>query len=174
MSFKEQITRVRAFVLDVDGVFTDGGITPTADGDFLRTYNAKDGYAISYALSRGYKVFILSGGRGETMRRRFEYLRITELHMEVGDKIGVLRDIIDRHSLTPEQLLFMGDDIPDVECMMEVGIRACPADAATEVLEIAHYISEFGGGKGCIRDVIEQTLRAQNEWGKSKAVFPPK
>ena len=125
-NFKEDIARTEAFVFDVDGVFTDGNIMPLADGDFLRAYNAKDGYAVSYAVRQGYKIFIVTGGRGDILYKRFSYLGVTELHVNVSDKIAVLSGIMERHSLDPENVLFMGDDIPDLECMQAVGLRQMP------------------------------------------------
>ena len=127
-NFKEDIARTEAFVFDVDGVFTDGNIMPLADGDFLRAYNAKDGYAVSYAVRQGYKIFIVTGGRGDILYKRFSYLGVTELHVNVSDKIAVLSGIMERHSLDPGNVLFMGDDIPDLECMQAVGLPVCPAD----------------------------------------------
>jgi len=165
-NFKEEIALTQAIILDVDGVFTDGGITPLPDGDFLRTYCAKDGYAVSYAIKAGMKVFIITGGRGDVLKKRFEYLQVTEMHMNIADKLSVLEDIISRHGLDPKRLIFMGDDIPDLECMRAVGIPVCPADAASEIIDASVYISEFGGGKGCVRDILEQVLRAQNKWAK--------
>lgn len=165
-NFKEEIAQTEAIILDVDGVFTDGYIVPLADGDFLRAYNAKDGYSVAYAIKQGMKVFIITGGRGDTLKKRFEYLGVTELHMNVSDKITVMRDIMERHGLNPANVIFMGDDIPDLECMREVGIPVCPADSASEILDISVYVSEFSGGRGCVRDIVEQVLRAQDKWAK--------
>ncbi len=165
-NFKEDIAKVEAFVFDVDGVFTDGGITPLADGDFLRTYYAKDGYAIAYALRQGYKIFIITGGRGATLQKRFEYLGVTELHMNCSDKITRFRDILKRYGLNSDHVVFMGDDIPDLECMRAAGIPVCPADAASEIIDAARYVSEYPGGHGCVRDILEQALRAQGKWAK--------
>ncbi len=163
-NFKEDIARVTAFVFDVDGVFTDGSITPVGDGDFHRTYNAKDGYAFTCAARLGYKIFIITGGRGNLLQKRFEYLGATEMHINCSDKISRLNDILIRYDLDPANVIFMGDDIPDLECMRAVGIPVCPADAASEIIDASRYVSEFAGGKGCVRDIIEQTLRAQNRW----------
>lgn len=165
-NFKEEIALTEAVILDVDGVFTDGGIVPLPDGDFLRTYNAKDGYAVAYAIKHGMKVFIITGGRGATLKKRFEYLGVTELHLNVADKIGVMRDIIARNGLDPARIIFMGDDLPDLECMREVGMPVCPADAASEIIDVSIYVSEFPGGRGCVRDIIEQVLRAQGTWAQ--------
>lgn len=165
-NFKEDIAKTEAMVFDVDGVFTDGGIVPLADGDFLRTYNSKDGYAVTYAVRQGCKIFIITGGRGDILTRRFTYLGVTELHVHVTDKIAVLEDIIARYGFNPDNVLFMGDDLPDLECMRAVGIPVCPADAASEILEAARYVSEFAGGRGCVRDMVEQVLRAKGLWAR--------
>ncbi len=163
-NFKEKLARVKAFVFDVDGVFTEGGITLLPDGDFLRTYYAKDGYAFTYAASEGYRLFIISGGRGEIMRRRFERLQATAIHTNVADKPAVLRRIAEEYGLDLADTVYMGDDIPDLDVMRMVGIPVCPADACHEVIETSVYVSQYAGGKGCVRDIIEQVLRAQDKW----------
>ncbi len=165
-NFKEDVARVEAIVFDVDGVFTDGGIIPLANGDFIRKYNAKDGYAVAYAVRQGFRVIVISGGRGATLESRFKHLGVTEAYFDVADKLTLLRQIVERDGLNPENLIYVGDDIPDLECMKYVGIPVCPADAATEVIEVARYVSQFGGGKGCVRDIMEQILRAKGLWAK--------
>ena len=165
-NFKEDIAKVEAFVFDVDGVFTDGGIIPLADGDFIRKYYAKDGYAVAYAIKMGYKVVIISGGRGAILEKRFRHFGVEELHLDVGNKLACLEDVIARLGLNRENVLFMGDDIPDLECMRAVGLPVAPADAAWECIEASRYVSEFEGGKGCVRDIIEQVLRAHGVWAK--------
>ncbi len=165
-NFKEKLTRVRAFVFDVDGVFTDGGLVPLADGDFLRTYYARDGYALTYAVSEGYKIYIVTGGRGETMRRRFTMLKVTGYHDNVADKCAVLRGLAETEGLDLAEVIYMGDDIPDLGVMRMVGIPVCPADAASEIVEASVYVSQYEGGRGCVRDIIEQVLRAQGNWLK--------
>lgn len=163
-NFKEDIAHVEAFVFDVDGVFTDGGIVPTADGDFLRTYNAKDGYGVTYAVKAGYKVCIITGGRGKILEMRFRMLNVTRFHANCADKLAVLREFMEEFSLRPEQVLFMGDDLPDLECMRHVGMPVCPADAVPEIQNISRYVSQFNGGAGCVRDIVEQVLRARGDW----------
>lgn len=163
-NFKEKLARVGAFVFDVDGVLTDGTIIPLADGDFIRCYNAKDGYAVSYAVKHGCKVAIISGGYGPTLRLRMERLGVEHVYLNCMDKIAALHDFCGKAGVAPGDVLFMGDDIPDLECLRAVGIPVCPADAASEVVEAACYVSQFNGGRGCVRDVIEQVLRAQGRW----------
>lgn len=163
-NFKEDIARTEALIFDVDGVMTDGGIIPLADGDFMRKYNAKDGYAIAYAVRMGYKIGIITGGRGESLRRRLNMLGLTKVYMDCMDKIGALREFCTEQEVRPEQVIYMGDDIPDLECMRAVGIPVCPSDAAAEVIEASRYVSEFAGGQGCVRDIVEQVLRARGDW----------
>ncbi len=168
-NFKEDIAQTKAFIFDVDGVMTDGGITPIEGGtDFLRKYYAKDGYAIAYALRRGYKVCVISGGHGSLLRARLERLGVTKIYLSCMDKIGAMEEFFAEHNIDPATTIYMGDDIPDLECMERVGIPVCPADACSEVIEAARYVSEFCGGKGAVRDIIEQTLRAQDEWAKDR------
>lgn len=172
-NFKEDIAHTEAFVFDVDGVMTDGGIVPTVDGDFIRRYNAKDGYALAYAIRMGYKVCIITGGRGRTLENRLRMLGITDFYTDCMDKIAAMREFFEREGLDPQHVIYMGDDIPDLECMREVGIPVCPADAATEVVEISRYVSEFNGGAGAVRDIVEQVLRARGDWAKdSRGVTP--
>ncbi len=165
-NFKEKLTRVEAFIFDVDGVFTTGDLVPLADGDFIRTYYARDGYAVTYAISEGYRIYILTGGRGEILKRRFEMLKVTGLRYNVADKCAVLRELADREGLDLANTVYMGDDIPDLGVMGMVGLPVCPADACYEVLEAAAYVSQYPGGRGCVRDIIEQVLRAQDKWLK--------
>ena len=172
-NFKEDIARVEAFVFDVDGVMTDGGIVPTAEGDFIRRYNAKDGYAIAYAVKHGYKICIITGGRGRTLENRLRMLGIRRYHLDCMDKIATLRNYLAEEGLDPQNVLYMGDDIPDLECMRAVGIPVCPADAAPEVLEVSRYVSEFNGGHGAVRDIIEQVLRARGDWAKDSMGVTP-
>jgi 3-deoxy-D-manno-octulosonate 8-phosphate phosphatase (KDO 8-P phosphatase) len=163
-NFKEKLTRVKDFVFDVDGVFTDGGIIPLADGDFYRTYYARDGYAVTYAISEGYRVYIITGGRGEILIRRFEKLKVTAIRSNVADKCAALLELAESENLDLTNTIYVGDDIPDLGVMAMVGLPVCPADACHEVLEAAAYVSQYPGGHGCVRDIIEQVLRAQNKW----------
>lgn len=165
-NFKEDIAKIEAFVFDVDGVFTDGGVTPLPDGDFLRKYNAKDGYAVAYAIRRGYKVAIITGGVGETLRMRFRMLGVTYFRDNCHKKLEVMKEFLQEHGLEPDRVLFMGDDIPDLEAMRHAGIAVCPADAATEIIEASRYVSQMPGGGGCVRDIVEQVLRARGDWAQ--------
>ena len=168
-NFKEDIAKTKAFILDVDGVMTDGGIMPIEGGtDFIRKYNAKEGYAIAYAVRRGYKVCVITGGHGNLLRSRMERLGVTRLYLNCMDKISAMQEFFAEYDVDPATTIYMGDDIPDLECMEVVGIPVCPADACSEVIEASRYVSEFCGGRGAVRDIIEQTLRAQDEWAKDR------
>ncbi|MFI3318547.1 MAG: HAD hydrolase family protein [Rikenellaceae bacterium] len=163
-NFKEDVARCEAIVFDVDGVFTDGSITPLVNGDFIRTYNAKDGYAVAYAITQGLKICVISGGRGASLEYRMKMLGVKNLYIDCMDKIAAIRDFFEKEGVKAENTIYMGDDIPDLECMREVGIPVAPADAVMEVIEAARYVSEYGGGRGCARDIIEQVLRAKGKW----------
>lgn len=163
-NFKERLSDIRAFVFDVDGVFTDGTLLLAPGGELLRAMNIRDGYAVKYAAGRGYPIGVISGGREETVRRRFAGLGVGDVYLGADDKLSPLADFCARRGVDPSAVLYMGDDIPDVAPMRACGIRACPADAVPEVKAAAHYVSALAGGRGCVRDVIEQTLRAQGAW----------
>lgn len=165
-NFKEDIAKVRLIVLDVDGVMTDGGITVTPEGEFIRKFHAKDGYALSYALRRGYEIAIITGGRGRSLEVRLNMLGVKHIYSNCMHKIEALHDLMQKVGVTPEEVLYMGDDIPDIEPMQQVGMPVCPADAATEVIEASRYVSQFKGGEGCVRDVVEQVMRARGDWYK--------
>ena len=166
-NFKEDVARVEALVLDVDGVMTDGGITPLPDVDFVRTYYAKDGYAIAYALREGVKICVISGGRGKMLENRLRMLGVTRMYLDCMDKVEAMKEFMRDYAIDAENVIYMGDDIPDLECMRLVGIPVCPADAAMEVIEASRYVSEYNGGRGAVRDIIEQVLRAKNLWAKN-------
>lgn len=168
-NFKEDIAKIKAFAFDVDGIFTDGGITPTTDGDFLRTYNAKDGYAVAFAIRKGYPVAIITGGKGRNLEARFvDALRVPYFRKDCIDKIEYLEEFMAQNGLERDEVIFMGDDLPDVECMKHVTMGIAPADGVPEVIEAARYVSRFGGGRGCVRDIIEQVLRARGDWGHER------
>lgn len=165
-NFKEDIARVRALVFDVDGVFTNGEIIVTSEMDFIRKYGAKDGYAISYALKKGYHIGIITGGRGKCLETRFQMLGVEHLYMNCSEKLKALKDFMSKTGVNPEEIVYMGDDIPDVEAMMHIGVPVCPADATFEVINASRYVSQFKGGEGCVRDIVEQVMRARGDWFK--------
>jgi 3-deoxy-D-manno-octulosonate 8-phosphate phosphatase (KDO 8-P phosphatase) len=163
-NYKELLRHVTTFVFDYDGVLTDGTVILMNNGDALRTANVKDGYALQLAVKKGYRVAIISGGYSESMLRRFEALNIKDVFLGVDKKIDVFREYLSKHNVEPENVLFMGDDIPDYEIMQLTGVPTCPADASEEIKKIAKYISHQRGGHGCARDVIEQVMKIQGKW----------
>jgi len=165
-NFKEDIEKVRAFAFDVDGVFTDGKITVTPEREFIRTYNAKDGFALKLLVEKGYKVCIISGGKGESLFHRFRMLGVEDICIDCFDKLPQLKAFMKKYDLAPEEVMFMGDDIPDIAPMRYVGVPVCPSDAASDVKRVARHVSGFPGGEGCVRDMVEQVLRARDDWFK--------
>jgi 3-deoxy-D-manno-octulosonate 8-phosphate phosphatase (KDO 8-P phosphatase) len=163
-NYKALLSNVNTFIFDVDGVMTDGIVLLTPDGQMLRSMNVKDGYAIQLAIKKGYRIIIITGGNSEAVRQRFEGLGVQEVYLSIGNKLEVFHDIVKRDNLKMENILYMGDDIPDYEIMKEVGVAACPADAAQEIKHISKYISPVPGGKGCARDVLEQVMKVQDKW----------
>ncbi len=163
-NYKEDLAFINTFIFDYDGVLTDGSVITTNEGEAYRISSVKDGYALQLAWKKGYKIAVISGARSESMVHRMKALQITDVFMGVDKKQLVFRKYLKDNHLKPEQVLFMGDDIPDLEVMNEAGISACPADAVEEIKSAADYISHFNGGKGAVRDVIEQVLKVQGKW----------
>ena len=162
--FKEELREVKAFVFDVDGVLSRDTSDLNADGDPVRTANVKDGFAIRTALKAGYPVAIITGGFIERVKLRYEKLGVEYYYDKAHDKVACLNDFLNKTGKKKENVLFMGDDLVDFWVMQEVGVPTCPKDAVQEIKGISKYISDKNGGEACVRDVIEQTLRAQNKW----------
>lgn len=158
------LTKIRMIIFDVDGVLSNTTVEVTPEGQLLRTTNLKDVYAIQHACRSGLEIAILTGARDEYVRPLFESLGIKHIYVKAHYKLDCLKDLMQKTSLKPEELAYMGDDMPDYEVMQQVGLSACPCDAATDIREIAHYVSPFAGGQGCGRDLIEQVLKAQGKW----------
>ena len=169
MDHKALLSQVNTFIFDYDGVMTDGTVYMDSNGDPLRTSNVKDGYAIQLASKLGYHVAVISGAVVTNITKRLNMLGVRDVFTGVPDKVVKLREYMEERQLRPEQIVFMGDDIPDLRVMGMVGIPACPADAAPEVKEISVFVSSCPGGRGCVRDVIEQTLKAQGKWMTAEA-----
>ncbi len=163
-NYKHQLALTDTFIFDVDGVFTDNIIFLTSDGDQMRTANVRDGYAVQLAIKKGIKIFILSGGKNEAVRKRFEMLGVQEIHLGVPTKKTKLQEWIDQGKINPSTTAYMGDDIPDFWVMQMVGMAVCPNDAVPEIRKISHYISPLNGGHGCVRDVLEQSLKLKKYW----------
>ena len=165
------LTKIRAVMFDVDGVLSRETIPLSADGLPMRTVNIKDGYAIQLAVKLGLTVCIISGATCEAVERRYRGLGVKDVCMGSSVKIEVFRQLLEKHGLKPEEVMFVGDDIPDYEVMRECGCGCCPNDAAPEIRELARYVSPRRGGEGCARDVLEQVMRAQGKWNMDKKAF---
>lgn len=165
------LNQIKALVFDVDGVLSENTIPMDAEGQPLRTLNVKDGYAIQLAVKRGLVVAIISGGRSTMVEKRYAYLGVSHIYMGASIKIDNLENLMQKTGIKPEEIMYMGDDIPDYEVMMRVGLPVCPADAAPEIKAISKYVSPCIGGRGAGRDVIEQVLQAQGKWMTDKTAF---
>lgn len=163
-SYKEIMNQITTFIFDVDGVLTDGAVHVTNEGEMLRIMNIRDGYALKAAVDSGYNVCIISGGSNEGVRVRLRNLGITDIHLGTPDKVETFKEYTDVYGINPEEVLYMGDDIPDFHVMKLVGLPSCPQDACPEIKTISGYISHKNGGKGAVRDVIEQVMKVQGKW----------
>ncbi len=162
--FKTTLKNVKAFVFDVDGVFSNNNIYLHPSGDMMRSMNVKDGFALQHAIRKNIPIAIITGGWSESVKIRFNNLGISDVYLKSSDKVADLADFISKYNLEAESILYMGDDLPDFGAMKKVGIATCPADAAEEIKAISHYISDRPAGEGCVRDVVEQVMRAQGKW----------
>lgn len=163
-SYKEYLEHITTFIFDVDGVLTNGTITITTTGEMLRTMNIKDGFALKTALQAGFNVCIISGGTNEGVRKRLRGLGVTDIYLGAHNKIEQLDEYLDIYNIKAENVLYMGDDIPDLPVMNMVGLPCCPQDAVPEIKGISKYVSHKKGGEGAVRDVIEQVLKVQEKW----------
>lgn len=162
-----QLQKITTFIFDVDGVLTDGTLISYENGDLARTFHVRDGYALVTAIRLGYKIAIITGGKQESIKTRLSALGIKDIFLAVktDKKLAVFEKFLVDNDLKPEQVLYMGDDMPDIEVLQAGVLATCPADAVQEIKNIAHYISPTLGGKGCVREVIEMVTKAQNKWG---------
>ena len=163
-NFKTKLTHTKAFIFDIDGVLTDGSVILMPDGEQLRAMNIKDGYAMQLAVKKGYRIAVISGGRYEMTRKRLNGLGIYDIYLGADNKVDAFDEFILTYNIQPDEVLYMGDDIPDYDVMKRVGVPTCPNDAAQEIKNISIYVSDRVGGKGCVRDVIEQVMRVQGNW----------
>ena len=163
-SYKELMNNITTFIFDIDGVLTDSSVHITPTGEMLRIMNIRDGFAMKAAIESGYKVCIISGGSNEGVRIRLKNLGINDIHLASPDKVATFNEYTALYNINPEQVLYMGDDIPDYHVMQLVGLPTCPQDASPEIKAISNYISHKNGGKGAVRDVIEQVMKVQGKW----------
>jgi len=161
---------VTTFVLDVDGVLTDGSLLVMPGGVMARRMNIKDGYALQLAVKKNYRVVIISGGNAPEVKERLEKLGVHEVYMNTTDKPGILRQLLETQHLPATEILFMGDDIPDLAAMQLAGVRCCPQDAITEIKSISQYISPVKGGEGCVREVIEKVMKLRGDWSEDATI----
>jgi 3-deoxy-D-manno-octulosonate 8-phosphate phosphatase (KDO 8-P phosphatase) len=163
-NYKELLKDINTFIFDVDGVFTNSVVYLMPGGAQVRTANVRDGYAVQLAVKKGYRIAIITGGNSPEVKQRFEGLGVQDVFLGSSNKVEVFEKYVREHDLKKENICYMGDDIPDWKVMHLVGLPACPADAASEIKSFCNYISPKNGGEGCVRDMIEQTLRAQGKW----------
>lgn len=159
-----KLERIRHFVFDVDGVFTNSQLLLTENGDLLRSMSTRDGLSIKIALRMGYGISIITGGKSNGVRKRLSGLGVSSIYTDVEDKLTVFDELIESENINREQVLFMGDDLPDIAPMQRAGLACSPFDAAEEIKKIADYITAAEGGKGCVREIVEKVLRIQSNW----------
>lgn len=165
------LLKIKAFAFDVDGVLSTSTIPLHPSGEPMRMINIKDGYAIQYAVKSGYPLAIITGGKTDAVRKRFTSLGVSDIFLGADIKLPIYEKWLEKHNLTDEEVMFMGDDIPDMEIMLRAGLPVAPADAANDVLTIAKYISPYKGGEGCGREIIETVMKAQGKWIADKKAF---
>ncbi|MBS1927508.1 MAG: HAD-IIIA family hydrolase [Ferruginibacter sp.] len=164
MNVLNQFKKISVFVFDMDGVLTDGGLLILEDGQMARRMHIKDGYALQLAAKAGYHILVISGGNSPAVKLRLEKLGIHNVYMGISNKLEVLSCFLNSMNLSPDVVLYMGDDIPDLDVMAACGLACCPSDAAPEIRSISHFISSIPGGQGCVREVIEKVMRLQGKW----------
>ena len=165
------LTQIKAFVFDVDGVLSPSTVPVYSNGEPCRMMNVKDGYAMQLAIKLGYKIAVITGAKSDLIKIRYNSLGMNDVFIGIENKIETYNEWVVKNGLTHNQIAYIGDDIPDYEVMKTAGFACCPTDAANEIQRIARYISPYKGGEGCVRDVIEQTLKAQGVWMKSELAF---
>lgn len=168
-NFKEDLVNVKAFIFDIDGVLSTQTIALNAFGIPNRTVNLRDGYAIQLAVRKGYHIGVISGSSSKEYLKRLKLLGVKDIYLNSRSKLDHFHAFLEKYNLNKSDVLFMGDDIPDYEVMMETGLPVCPSDADSEIRQVAAYVSDKKGGEGCVRDVIEQVLRLHNKWMDSDA-----
>lgn len=164
ISYKQLLHKISTFIFDVDGVLTNGMLTIMPNGELVRHMNVKDGYAIKTALNKGFRVCIISGGTNQAVKSRLSALGIKDIYLGAHDKGVQYNEIVKNYNLTPQEIVYMGDDIPDMPVMKKVGLPCCPNDGVSEIQKIAKYISDKKGGEGCVRDILQQVLKVQGKW----------
>ena len=167
-NYKTLLNNVRAFVFDVDGVMTNGKVIITSEGEMYREMDTRDGFALKYALLKGFKIGIISGGTNEGVKKRLELLGVNKVYLGIHEKDIAFDDFVSTFNINPDQVLYMGDDVPDIPVMEKVGVSTCPQDALPDVKRVVDYVSHKKGGDGCVREIVEQVMRVQDKWVFSK------
>ncbi len=160
----ERFAKIKAVFLDVDGVLTDGSVLCFENGEQVRRFNIKDGFAVATAVKNDLPIIIISAGRYEGVRTRLEYLQVKEINLGVKNKIELLKKYISDNNWSKDEVLYMGDDVPDYEALQLVGLPTCPADAVSDIIQVCDYVSPYNGGQGAVRDVLEKILKLQDKW----------
>lgn len=160
----EVFRQIRTFIFDVDGVMTDGRLQVTDAGEFLRTFHTRDGYAIRRAIEEGFNVCVMTGGKGNSIEKRLQVLGIRHYYLGADNKLPIFNSYVAAHNINLFDTIYMGDDLNDYEVIQKVGLACCPCDACPEIISLAHYVSPFKGGDGCVRDVIEKVMKLQGSW----------
>lgn len=163
-NFKELLPQITTLMFDVDGVLSSNLVSLLPGEEPIRTANIKDGYAMQLAAKKGYHLVIITGGKSGAVEERYSRLGIQDIYMRSSIKMRDFEEVVTKYQLTMDEIMYMGDDIPDLEIMRKVGVPCCPADAAPEIKEVSVYISDREGGQGCARDILEQVLKAQDKW----------
>lgn len=164
LNFKERLPKIKTFLFDVDGVLTNDSLLIMPNGELLRNVNSKDRYAIQLAIKKGFRVAIITGGNSEAIKIMLKELGLKDVFVGQSNKLNCYENYIIEHNLNDDEIVYMGDDLPDYDVMKRVGIAACPNNSAHEIKEISLYISNRKGGEGCVRDIIEQVMRSQDKW----------
>ncbi len=167
ISYKEIFPKIDTFIFDVDGVLTNGLVTVYPNGELIRQMNVKDGYALKSAIKAGFKICIISGGTNEGVRTRLEGLGIKDIYLGAHNKIIQFNELVEKYNFNLDNVLYMGDDVPDFPVMEKVGMPCCPSDACREIQQVSKYVSDKKGGEGAVRDVIEQIMRVQGKWNEN-------
>lgn len=164
MNYKQDLKNITTLIFDYDGVFTDGRVLMTPDDEPIRSINTKDAYAVQLAVKMGFNIVIITGGKSRSLQMVMNRLGVQEIYMRAHNKVETLSEHLINEGINPEEVLFMGDDIPDYKSMLEVKLPCCPADAVDQIKAISRYVSPKKGGEGCVRDIIEQVMTAQGKW----------
>ena len=170
---RERLLKIKAVAFDIDGVMTDGGILATSDGDLLRIFDAKDSFGVRMAKMNGLHTAVITGGSSESILRRFSVCGVDmdDIYLHSRIKIDDLKHFCNKHSLNPEEVMFFGDDLPDIPVIEACGLGVAPADAVEEVKQVADFVSPCRGGHGCVRHAVEMVLKAQGRWHLDDALY---